>query len=62
MQRGAVGRSDEHGSHLRVVMHFLFQHLQVQALGVERTLDRQLHIGQQRPAIGVGPALFEIAR
>ncbi|MNN35924.1 hypothetical protein D3C81_1497920 [compost metagenome] len=60
VQRGAVGSRDQHGGNLRVATHFLFEHLQVQALRVERPLYRHLHIGQQRPAIGGSTALLQV--
>ncbi|MNP00538.1 hypothetical protein D3C76_923300 [compost metagenome] len=62
VQGSAVGGGDQHRSDLRVVAHFLLEHLQVQALGVQRPLDRHLHIGQQRPTIGGSAALLQVTR
>jgi hypothetical protein len=48
----AVGGGDQHRGDLRVCADLVFQHRQVQAVGIEAALDRHLHVGHQRRAIG----------
>ncbi|MCY1453904.1 hypothetical protein D9M71_709290 [compost metagenome] len=62
MQCSAVGSGDEHGCDLWIVADLGFQHLEVQPLGLQAALDRQLHVGKQRAAIGGGAAPLEEAR
>ncbi|MNN13314.1 hypothetical protein D3C81_1263430 [compost metagenome] len=47
----AVGRGDQDGGDLRVRAHLFFQQPQVEAIGIQAALDRQLHIGQQGRAV-----------
>ncbi|MCY1424672.1 hypothetical protein D9M71_404280 [compost metagenome] len=46
MVRRAIGRCDQNRRDLRVGAHFLLKHLQVQALGIEATFDRHVHVCQ----------------
>ncbi|MNP21598.1 hypothetical protein D3C76_1142220 [compost metagenome] len=62
MQCSAVGGGDQHGRNLRVVADLFFQRFEVEPLRVQAALDGLLHIGQQRTAIGRGPASFEKTR
>lgn len=60
VQCRTIGGSDQHRRNLRIVTHFLFEHPEVQALGVQRSIDRNLHIGQQRPTIGGSATLLKV--
>ncbi len=59
MLGSAVGRRNQHASNLRVGADLFFQQFQIQASGVEATLDRHLHIGHQRRAFGQIPSPFQ---
>ena len=51
--RGTVGGCDQHGGNLRIGADLFLQQLEVQPLGIEAALDRHLHVGHQRRAIGL---------
>ena len=48
----AVGSRNQHSGDLRVSAHLLLKQFEVQSARVKAALDRQLHIGQQRRAVG----------
>ncbi|MCY1464720.1 hypothetical protein D9M71_827820 [compost metagenome] len=48
----AIGSSDEHSSDLRIGTDFVFEHGQIEAVGIEAALDGYLHVRHQRRTFG----------
>ena len=55
----AVGSRNQYSGDLRVSAHFLLKQFEVQSARVKAALDRQLHIGQQRRAVGGRAAVLQ---
>ncbi|MNI46607.1 hypothetical protein D3C73_1010790 [compost metagenome] len=55
----AVGGGDQHSGNLRIGADFVFQHRQVEAIGIEAAFDRHLHVGHQRRTVSQFPSTLQ---